>query len=934
MKEKIEHIIHVVEKAADWDVHVPESRRYTYRRKLIDIQRELENIGFALSENRTVAAFGESQMGKSYLVSAMLSEPGVPFRVKNTNTSYNFIDEINPSAPNSTVEATGVVTRFSSVNNEPVPEGYLKVRMLSVADIVLILAEAYYNQVIRRSRNVIDTVNHINERLKSVNLQPNVNSLLSEVDVSYIEDYMKIPAVCVNCEALFSSDFFQFMIRNVKNISNEDLLSLLTLIWNENDQLTRLFYDLMQTHKSLNYRSTSYVEFKAVLRKHGSLLDVARLDEMYRDPEAPTRDYLAEAQVKASENGSPITVKKSFLSALTAELVFVVDNGDTGDERRSFMDHLDILDFPGLKPLNAKEEDELSIGLNLATVFRRGKVTYLFNKYSRAKRISSLLFCHNNGDSKACTMGSVLQDWVNNNVGKNPQGRKSYVDNVGGSPLLVIGTWFNKDLEHQNEGPDADLNERWDRRFKIVLSKDVLQSTGKEDHWFNNWTTDSRNFNNIFMLRDFKYSKTIFSGYDPDNGGEESCEIRPDKFPDFLEYLKKSFVNNEFVKEHVANSEQRWDAAATVKNDGTRLIISELNRLAPKVKDAQLIKFQSDFEELSEELKDLLMQEYHTDNPVEQIKKAKKDAGAISLILDARSGVDPYFWGRMMDAMMIPEELVYERVFGQINGKELDTPLSGAESEIFMAAGLETGLSEEENLRRLCDYLGVDTKEECSEALSAIDVDINILLGKMQMLQSPAEQLVTAIEQLWLRDFLNIKVAGKYKDIFPQIDILLSNLAILYDHLGVHKKINEGIQRLMDSIKDDKLVGMVSDYFAMSFNRFVMSYGYFFMDKNQIDELVDKNEKFGLNIDVDLIREKIPDYGIDLLIKLDNVQSKLAQGEYRKEARELQKELPQYAGRWQWQHRMRAAFAFVCGLPNYDVVANEKLRGILEEIDK
>lgn len=931
-KEKVDQRIDSLKKAIDWESNVKESKRYTYHRDLIDIQREFENISFALSENCSIAAFGESQMGKSYLVSAMLSEPGTPFMVRNGNDYYNFIDEINPSAPNSTIEATGVVTRFTTnQKKDAVPDGFLKVRLLSVTDIVLVLAEAYYNQVVRNIREY-DKKDYINERIKGVCLNTNVNSLLSEVDVSYIEDYFRT-SIGENCNHVLLSNLFPFLMRNVKNISNETLLSLLTLIWNENEDFNRLFYDILRTYQELNYQPICYVEFKSVLRKYGTLLDVARLDEMYPEPgSTKVKDFIGDAAVKLSQNGSEKTVKKSFLSALIAELNIQVES-DNNLSGREFLKKLDILDFPGLKPKQTRNEDELSKGLNLSTVYRRGKVTYLFNKYSRAKRISSLLFCHNNNDSKDCTMGSVIQDWVSNNVGKTASDRKTYLDNIGGSPLFVISTWFNKDLDYNNESVDADLNERWDRRFKTVLSKDVLQSLGKPDHWFNSWTTTEKSFSTIFMLRDFKYSKAIYAGYNPDKKIEEGDAIVHEKFPNYLQQLKESFVQNDFVREHFRNPGVSWDESATSKNDGTKPIMRELNRIAPQMLSAQLLKFEKDCSDLTNKMSEVLYGEYHPDNPMEQIAKSKKEVGRINGALTVKCGIDSYFWGKLMDSLMIPEYMIYEQVFGLISGGELNTPLSGPEQEIFMAAGLDTEVSEEENLSRLCAFFGVTTRTECAEILDSMDVKINRLLKMVQMVQGQAEQIVSSIEHLWQTDFMNVKVANMYKEEFPAIDVVLSNLTLLYNHLNVHNRIKNDVQRLMDSIKGDKLVGTVADYLAMAFNDFVNTYGYHYLSNAQIEELVDKNNKFGLNIDTELIKDIVPDYGVDLLKKIDSVQSTLVDSGYSQGARALQKQLPQYRNRWQWQDRMRAAFAIISGLPDYDVVANNDLKIIIDSLN-
>ena len=109
----INQYLHIVEKAISWQSNVPDSERQNYLEQLVNLRRAFKKIQFAASERCSTAAFGESQMGKSYLVSALMSDPGKPFTVTDGRREYNFIDDINPSTPNSRVEATGVVTRFT-----------------------------------------------------------------------------------------------------------------------------------------------------------------------------------------------------------------------------------------------------------------------------------------------------------------------------------------------------------------------------------------------------------------------------------------------------------------------------------------------------------------------------------------------------------------------------------------------------------------------------------------------------------------------------------------------------------------------------------------------------------------------------------------------------------------------------------------------------
>ena len=88
--QNIDKHLSTVDSTLDWaakTANIPASEKLSYRKKLISIRRELKKIRYAASERCSTAAFGESQMGKSYLVSAMLSTPSQPFSVTNDEST-------------------------------------------------------------------------------------------------------------------------------------------------------------------------------------------------------------------------------------------------------------------------------------------------------------------------------------------------------------------------------------------------------------------------------------------------------------------------------------------------------------------------------------------------------------------------------------------------------------------------------------------------------------------------------------------------------------------------------------------------------------------------------------------------------------------------------------------------------------------------------
>ena len=115
----------IIQQSLSW---ADKYNKESFPRKVFkDYRRQLKRIGDALSENCSAAAYGESQVGKSYLMSSLLSTPEMPFEIQNGGVSYSFIDKINPSGGNNTQkESTGIITRFTIRPNRPGMENYVK----------------------------------------------------------------------------------------------------------------------------------------------------------------------------------------------------------------------------------------------------------------------------------------------------------------------------------------------------------------------------------------------------------------------------------------------------------------------------------------------------------------------------------------------------------------------------------------------------------------------------------------------------------------------------------------------------------------------------------------------------------------------------------------------------------------------------------------
>ncbi|MBK7816389.1 MAG: hypothetical protein IPJ60_01835 [Sphingobacteriaceae bacterium] len=175
-----------------------------------------------------------------------------------------------------------------------------------------------------------------------------------------------------------------------------------------------------------------------------------------------------------SNNEKPITFSKAYLCALTAELILVLPESIKNE--KSFLAQTDLLDFPGTRRFENTNENRIT-DKSLTVLLRRGKVDYLFNKYSNNERINTLLFCQNQKQSAQSVMPEKLNRWISKMIGATSVERENFKSLI--SPLFVISTWFNKDLEfnYNEDTPNKtkSLNERWDQRFSKVIEEEILK---------------------------------------------------------------------------------------------------------------------------------------------------------------------------------------------------------------------------------------------------------------------------------------------------------------------------------------------------------------------------------------------------------------------------------------------------------------------------
>lgn len=937
--EKIDiiHQLDCVEKAIQWTTkHLQGDKLENSYNSLVNQRRQLKKIGYALADNPAAAIYGESQKGKSYLVSSLLSSKNSNFYVVDaTGIKYDFKNEINPLGQNK--ESTSVVTRFSSQYNWINDKYPVKVQLLSLVDVLLVLSDTYYSDL--KNQNII-TKERINTDLKGFNhyfeSTNAVQKFIQEDDILDIKEYFE-KHFKTQAHSILASDYFDIVSKKIKNIPIHDWANVFAFLWNNNPLIIELFKKLVYKLQEIDFADSLYVPYKAVLRKHGTLLDVDRLIEINNNSQGKEELYEADTEIFYIYNNQEQTktVKKSFLCALTAELVFRLP--DELKDDKSFLNATDLLDFPGARARLENNESDINEEV-VPEMLLRGKVAYLFNKYEANFKINTLLFCHDKDLASQRFMPTLLNNWVKSTVGESDADRNEFISKTEKSPLFIIATKFNLDLkiiEADKPGNLDSLNHRWNQRFTKVLSEEIINVNMYD--WFTNWTTSNKFFNNIYLLRDYYYSSEmqdqLYKGFSDDSRSEKE-EIKPLNYPEFREDLKQSFLRHEFVKQHFDNPEISWNEATQINKDGTALIIENLTTVTQHVNEAREQKL---FKQVSK-LNDLLIQElkkhYHTGDSDDLLNKAKQKAGRIQAKLAISSGRNPFFFAELINTFMISESKVFNHFRNVMNNLNEKTEIRFDEyANLRMTvSNLDAKLSFEENLKILSDYFEYPDTLSCIEYFEAEKIDLHkLFFDNTNPLELYSVKLAESIKEFWLSECKNQQISTQETGLNEaDKEEILSMFSVLFDKLHLTQKIASNLEVYVDRYnKVDLLQEMLADIAAETINNFVYSVGFNYfseVDKKEFEVASEKNN-LGLHLNSDDMRIKSFEKNnvAELFEKIDNLPKTFAQTPLESSLQVI----PSFMNYKRWNNLLKFGFIAVCDIPNYDVKANEELGEII-----
>lgn len=435
------------------------------------IDRELSNLyryNRALERKAAIGVYGQSQAGKSFLISSLLKNGEQSTRIKVGQTEMRY-DDLNPDQ---NAEATAVTCRFTNKGHNETAN-YISGEFHTVGEIVRILFAAIQE---------LD----LTEQLESVH-----EYSFEEKDIPRGEVYLS------QYQIFDLLDHINFLIRDSGKESTigKILESVYSII--ENKYLEQLSFKTVEYLISFMWRG--FQKFEHIVHELFELYSVMGNREKFHLHENLLRDTLNTSTLRAPEdeqpkvsleNSSPIKINNgsrfnlSVIQIACSEVILPIAGGS------ELTENIDLLDFPGLRPLsehsNLQRPSEIEDNYeSIITTIKQGKLKATFNLYSQRVDIPSLLLVTADGNQDAQSLPKLVNKWISQNctdIDGNVESNK--VNRF----LFTAMTKSDMLLRESNAITEDNINGRIKNRFGINF-----------ENFFSEFLSTVGGYNNVFM---------------------------------------------------------------------------------------------------------------------------------------------------------------------------------------------------------------------------------------------------------------------------------------------------------------------------------------------------------------------------------------------------------------------------------------------------
>jgi hypothetical protein len=627
-------------------------------------------IGGSMHRRNCVGVFGPSQAGKSYLVSALAKRKDSPLILDFGGVQLDFLKEVNPAGDR---ESTGLVSRFTKHAGPSDPDFPVELRLLSETDLVKIFANSFLSDFDTNNMDVElpdeDAIREIVRELEGgVKTGAVAVPHLDEIELFDLGEYFR-QNFRSRIGQLDRAGYWDAIIRIGGRLPTRLRARLFAMLWGNLEPFTEMFIMLATALESLGNAKEARAGLNSLTpREAGSppepstIIDVTILKRL--GTERDSGDTVAVRPV--GSDGQAIQMPRATMCALTAEVKLVIQEAPW-----PFMEHTDLLDFPGarsrLKLRNlgagAGQEDEDGSPREL---FLRGKIAYLFQRYTAEIELTSMLLCMPPSNQEVKDLAGMVRSWIEATHGATPKAR-ARIQNA----LFLVLTKVDQNFEETGGETVESRKGKWDRR----LFASFLELYGR-DEWVEDWSGSA--FDNSVFVRNPNIKQKHLMDYSDESS---LTEIGPAAAStQLISELKEAFSSSALVARHFAERDGVWDAMMTPNDGGVEYLVGRLSQvLDPGLKQRQ---GSERLLEMVDRLDDALRVFHHGDGEQAREERDKRIQEARRALLGAIRQQDYRGFAHLVSALGLPEgdvrgvffnvAAMREEDFNQVVGEEVD----------------------------------------------------------------------------------------------------------------------------------------------------------------------------------------------------------------------------------------------------------------------
>lgn len=544
---------------------------------LFEATLRAENLARKLagSSGRRISAgvFGPSQAGKSYLVSVLGRNKDEPLMADFAGNAVNFIKELNPAGGK---ESTGLVTRFTIVSGTRDVQYPVELRLLTETDLVKLLGNSFLSDFDQHQRvlkladdkSIRDVIARLEGQARGVALH------LDEVRMFDIGEYFRANYP-TSIGPLTSAGYWDALTRFGHKLPLPQRIELYSQLWGGTPEITRVFTLMQEALERLGHPANARVTMQALLPRERSIIDVD-IVRLHLGTDADRTDLLVVVpELADGTDGRPVQVSRATLCALVAELK-VVMNSQPWD----FFDHTDLLDFPGARSreqMHALNIDAEKRADEVRNMVRRGKVSYLFQRYTEERELACMLLCMPPKPAEVKDLTGLVRFWVAQTHGDKPAARAQLP-----CALFFVLTMFDEELKAKDGDNDSAETARIDARLESSMF-----GLYKHEEWLQDWNGEP--FCNTLFLRNPRFE--LEGVFEYEEGAMPRREIGiAARAAGRLGRISQGMLASEHCRKHFADSKRAWDEALSFNDGGVTYLVENLECvLSPTLKTNQLV---------------------------------------------------------------------------------------------------------------------------------------------------------------------------------------------------------------------------------------------------------------------------------------------------------------------------------------------------------